>query len=405
MTAESRRTREADRGTSQTGGRLYNERLVLSLLRDHGRLAMAELARRTGLTAQTISTIVRRLEADGLISRERPVRGRVGQPSVPLVLRPDGAFSLGLHFGRRSGALFLLDLTGAVRAERHTRFAYPTPARLLRFTRQALRSILAGLSADQAARIAGLGLAIPFQLWEWEEEVGAPTGALGVWRDFDIRAALAGLCPWPIHLCNDANAACAAELVFGNPGGHANFVYFFIASLIGGGVVTEGALQPGRTGLGGAIGTLPVPAPPGSGMAATGLIRRASLFLLEAELTATGQDPGLLWTHPGDWRGFEPALGRWIEHATDALAYAVLSALAIFEFQAVVVDGAFPATVRARVVERLRMKIAERDLRGLPQAVIVEGSVGGQARALGAAALPLIAQFSRDREVLFKEPA
>ncbi len=403
MAAEPRRAREADRGTNQTGGRLYNERLVLSLVRDHGRLARAEIARRTGLSAQTISMIVRRLEVDGLLAREAPVRGRIGQPSVPLALRPDGAFSLGLRFGRRGGELVLMDFAGAVRASRHASFPYPTPARLLGFARRALDAITAGLATEQRARICGLGVAVPFELWEWEDEVGAPEGALAAWRNFDIGAALAGICPWPVHLCNDANAACAAELVFGNPGRHADFAYAFFAALIGGGVVTGGALQLGRSGHGGAIGSMPVPG--ASGAPAGMLIRRASLYLLEERLAAAGHDPAALWRRRDDWSGFEPALGAWIEAATDALAFAVLAALAVFEFEAVVIDGAFPAAVRRRVVARLRAKVAALDRRGLPQAAIVEGTVGAAARALGAAALPLLAQFSRDRDVLFKMQA
>ena len=37
----------------------YNERLVLSLVRRHGSLAKTEIARMTGLSAQTVSVIMR----------------------------------------------------------------------------------------------------------------------------------------------------------------------------------------------------------------------------------------------------------------------------------------------------------------------------------------------------------
>src|SRR5215831_15116642 len=79
------------RGTNQTGVRLYNERLALSLIRRHGSLPKAEIARLTGLSAQTVSTIIKQLEADGLVLREKPKRGRIGQPPVPISLDPDGA--------------------------------------------------------------------------------------------------------------------------------------------------------------------------------------------------------------------------------------------------------------------------------------------------------------------------
>jgi hypothetical protein len=71
-------------------------------LRVHGSLAKADIARLTGLTAQTIGLITARLDEDQLLRREAPVRGRVGQPSVPLGLHPDGAFAIGIKIGRRS---------------------------------------------------------------------------------------------------------------------------------------------------------------------------------------------------------------------------------------------------------------------------------------------------------------
>ena len=95
--------------------RLYNERLILSLVRRFGQLSKIEVARMTGLSVQSTSTIMNRLQADGLLQREAPLRGRVGQPTVPVSLDPEGAFSLGLKIGRRSCDLVLIDFCGRVR--------------------------------------------------------------------------------------------------------------------------------------------------------------------------------------------------------------------------------------------------------------------------------------------------
>src|SRR5207245_7814213 len=84
------------RGTSQSGVGLYNERLILSLIRRQRSLAKVEIARLTGLSTQTTTVIINRLEADGLLLAGEPQRGRIGQPSVPYTLDPDGAFGLGL---------------------------------------------------------------------------------------------------------------------------------------------------------------------------------------------------------------------------------------------------------------------------------------------------------------------
>ncbi len=237
--ADAARQQSADpsRGTNQSGVRLYNERLALSLIRRHGSLAKAEIARLTGLSAQTISVIMRQLEADGLVLKEAPQRGKIGQPSVPFSLNPDGAYFLGLKIGRRSSDLVLLDFLGRPLKSLHEPFAYPTPSGTLEFSERAIAALVDSLPRRSRSRISGIGIAAPFELWNWEEQIGAPRAVLDGWRNFDIRQEIARLCDWPVYFCNDATAACGAELVLGNPAQALDFLYFFIGSFVGGGVV------------------------------------------------------------------------------------------------------------------------------------------------------------------------
>ena len=75
----------------------------------------------------------------------------------------------------------------------------------------------------------------------------------------------------------------------------------------------------------------------------------------------------------------------------------------MIDFEAIVVDGAFPAEVRRRLVERINQRLSGIDRQGLTEAAIVAGTVGRDARAIGGAALPLLAAFARDHDVLFKD--
>ena len=125
------------RGTNQSGMRAQNERLVLSLVRQHGALAKSDIARITGLSAQTVSVIMRALEQDGLLLRGEPLRGRIGQPSVPMSLNPKGAFFLGLKIGRRSVDLTLVDFLGRVLATERQIYRYPTPSAVVAFVARA----------------------------------------------------------------------------------------------------------------------------------------------------------------------------------------------------------------------------------------------------------------------------
>jgi len=394
---------DPSRGTNQSGVRLYNERLVLSLIRRHGSLAKAQIARLTGLSAQTISVIIRQLEADGLLRKEEPLRGRIGQPSVPFSLNPGGAFFLGLKIGRRSTDLVLLDFLGRVLQGVHEPCRYPTPDSILEFAKRAVDTLVESLPRRSRARISGLGIAAPFELWNWEEQIGAPRAILDGWRSFDLRHEIGRICGWPVYFCNDATAACGAELVLGNPGHVLDFLYFFIGSFIGGGIVLNGSLYPGRSGNAGAVGSLPVPASRQSGSTSQQLIRSASIYVLEQQLLAAGSDPAVLFSSPDNWGDVGPELDRWIEGTAAGLAAASVAAVSVIDFEAVVIDGAFPPEVRRRIVEATTAAIEDFDRQGLSPMTIVEGTIGSGARAIGGACLPLIANFTRDRELLFKE--
>jgi predicted NBD/HSP70 family sugar kinase len=403
--AEAARQRSVDlsRGTNQSGVRLYNERLALSLIRRHGSLAKAEIARLTGLSAQTISVIMRQLESDDLVIKEAPLRGRVGQPSVPFSLNPDGAFFFGLKVGRRSCDVVLLDFLGQVRGSVHETYRYPSTSAVLEIVKRSVNTLSGRLPRKARARISGIGIAAPFELWNWEEQIGAPKAVLNRWRSFDIRDELARLYSWPVYFCNDATAACGAELVLGNPSHALDFLYFFIGSFIGGGIVLNGSIYPGRTGNAGALGSMPTPVR-GDDLSQQ-LIRSASIYVLEKQLAAIGRDPSVLWRSPDDWGDIGPELDRWIESAAEGLAAAIVAAISVVDFETVIIDGAFPAVVRSRLVERTEAAMETFDRQGLSPVSIIEGTVGSGARAIGGACLPLLANFTRDREVLFKEGA
>jgi len=397
------RSADLARGTNQSGVRLYNERLALSLIRRHGSLPKAEIARLTGLSAQTVSIIIKQLEADGLVLKEKPRRGRIGQPPVPISLNPDGAFSLGLKIGRRSADLMLLDLVGGIRGTMHHAYRYPTPTQTIRLFADGFDSVTRRLEPPQLSRICGVGIAAPFEIWNWESEIGAPRDVLQEWRSFDIKKEIGRTFRGPVHLCNDATAACAAELTFGNGNRYRDYIYFFVGSFVGGGVVLNGSLFQGRSGNAGALGSMPVPGVGQDG--AQQLIRSASIYVLEKKLAAKGLNPMLLWQNPEDWAEFGQPLDEWIEEAAAGLAVAALSAVAVIDCEAVIIDGALPAAVRSRLVAATRERIDSLDRQGLSPFVVVEGTIGGDARVMGGASVPLISNFAIDRDVLFKENA
>jgi len=391
---------ELSRGTTQTGVRLYNERLILSLIRLHGQLPKAEMARLTGLSAQTVSVIVRQLEGDGLLKRRTPQRGKVGQPLVPFELDSNGAFSIGLKVGRRSGDLMLLDLAGNVRHTIHRPYTFPSPAEMMGFITSGVEELVSGLSPEQRARISGMGIAAPFQLWNWAEDTGAAADVLMAWKDFDLQAEIARQFAWPIHFCNDASAACAAELLFGHGRDLQDFAYFYLGYFIGGGVVLNGSLYLGKHGNAGALASFPVTS--GRGRSEQ-LVHATSLAALEREIQRDGGDPELLWRDLAGWNGAGDALERWTRSAAAEVAVASAGIMAVLDCAAIVIDGAVPLAVRSSFVAAVQEALGRVDRQGLADFAVVEGTIGADARALGAASLPLFDNFIINRNVLFKE--
>jgi predicted NBD/HSP70 family sugar kinase len=347
-----------------------------------------------------VSVIMRVLEKEGLLLRDEPVRGRVGQPSTPMRLNADAVLSFGVKIGRRSADLVLMDFVGTIRQQLHQTYAYPLPHEILDFVTSAIRQIEGEMSADERRSIAGIGIAAPFELWSWAEEVGAPEGAMDVWRGFDLQIEIGSRVPHPVYLQNDATSACGAELVFGVGAKYPDFVYMFIGSFIGGGIVLNSSIFVGRTGTAGAIGPLPVRNRDGE---TRQLLKIASIFVLENLLREHGIDPQPLWYSADNWIDFGPPLEIWIQDTATALAQAIVAAASIIDFSAAVIDGGFPDWVRRRVVQATIEAASKLDLQGVVMPEIIEGAVGTQARAIGGASLPIFARYLIDQNILFKE--
>lgn len=367
-----------------------NEKTVLTLLRHEGPAPKSQVAKATGLSAQSASVIMRKLESDGLIERCAPMRGKVGQPSVPMRLSARGALFFGLKVGRRSSDLMLVDFTGRVLDTYRETYAYPKHEAILTFISEALDRLIARLTAADRGRIAGLGISIPNFLWEWGRQVGAPAYELHAWRDVDFRKEVAALVDFPVLLQNDASCACGAEVIFGQGGNRPDFLYFYVGHFIGGGVVLDYRLHTGPAGNSGAIGPLPVPT-------GTGEIRQlvdiASLYTLEAKLRAAGLDPMLLWAGTEDWSIPQHILDDWTEEAAFGIAYAIVASCSVLDFEQVVIDGWFATKVRDALIARIEAEMDKLNWAGLIRPGTAAGTIGPDARSLGAAGLPLLDGF------------
>lgn len=394
------------RGARQAGPRQPSERLVLQAVRLHGALAGAEIARLTRLTAQSVSQITRRLEADGLLLRGEPQRGRVGQPAVPLRLNPDGAFAVGIKLGRRSLDTLLVDFTGAVRQRASLAYPYPEPQPLLAEIARNLAALREQLAPADHARVQGVGIAAPLQLGGWHRLLDMPAEVAAQWQGLDLRAAVAQCTELPVTLLKDTAAACVAELVAGRGRSVPSYLYVFVDTFVGGGLVLDSHLRPGPQGNAGAIGSLALamaPAPGGTpGQPPSQLLSVASLLSLERLYQARGLDVAAVSDGRALQPPWRPCTEAWLAEAASALALAANSASCLLDLDSLIVDGSVSRELLAALLAAIERAMDSYSWEGVTRPQLLPGTIGSDARALGGAWLPLHAAFAPDRELFLK---
>lgn len=392
------------RGGDKSGMREYNARMILNVIRQHGNLSKADITRLSGLSAQTISVIVNKLVKSELLSEKPKVRGNIGQPFTPITLNPDGAYSIGLKIGRRSLEIVLMNFVGTVLRQSRYAYDHPVKADVMTEVATALDYVLSALTPAQRQRTVGMGVAFPHDLPSWTRELGLGQHELDEWKDFDLRAALADLSGLEVQLYNDATAACAAELYLGEPSELDTMLYLYVGSFVGGGVVLDGRLYEGRTGVAGALGSMPLARPADGENAGPPeqLIHGASLLFLERALSAAGLNTQeeIRSGFPGEEAG--RIFAEWRDRACRSLAFAIVSASSVIDFEWAVIDGALAPSITESMVEDIARHIQDYNLAGLRIPKVRAGTVGRDARMLGGAILPIYWNFSPDRELLVK---
>lgn len=395
------------RGSNQEGVRQYNERVVLQTIRLHGALPKADLARLTHLSPQTVSIIIERLQEDDLVIKQARVRGKVGQPSVPISLNPDGAFSVGIKVGRRNMDALLVDFTGRVR-QRHTLpYPWPDPDTLFDDIARHVALLQAHLhdtlGAGKADRLLGVGVAAPFSLGGWQTLLGMPESKARTWQAIDIPSRMQDTTRLPVHFVKDTSAACVAELVAGRGRSVPTFLYVFVDTFIGGGLVIDSHLRGGIHGNAGAVGSLPLsPARAGQASLPAQLLSVASLVKLEQAFEAHGLDPMAAYDERAMQSPWLPHTAVWVDQTARGIAMAVNTTACVLDLEGVIVDGSFSRGLLASLLAAVQSALAEYNWEGIFEPQVMGGMIGSDARALGGALMPLYANFAPDRELFLK---
>lgn len=233
--------------------RAANIDAVLEALRRGGPSSQAGIARTTGLSPATITSIVRELLEDGRVRSE----ARNRRESVISLAEVSGRFAaLSVETSRLQ--VMIADFA---RGER-LRLEAPAPSGSQDDGPTALVTLLdraleeAGLSRGDLTGIA-LGMQAPIS-----RDTGAvaswASADLPAWRDVRLAEALTLSAGVPTLVDNDANLAAIGELTWGAGQGSEVFCYVLSSSHIGGAIALRGEILHGADGLAGEIGHMVV---------------------------------------------------------------------------------------------------------------------------------------------------
>jgi predicted NBD/HSP70 family sugar kinase len=242
------------RGTNLPAMADFNQSVILDAIRrSQTGLSRVELASATGLSAQTISNICRRLLDGDLIEEAGKEISGPGKPRTMLRLNPEGRFALGVHLDPTVMTFVMLDLTGTVVA----RSSHPTPTStdpdfIIASLVAALTSLIdeSGVSRD---RISGVGIAAPGPIDRLRGTIVDPPHLMG-WHQVALRDALSVGVGLPAILDKDVTAAAIAEMWAGGQSGLGSFVFFYLGTGIGAGLVVKDEVVRGSSDNAGEIG-------------------------------------------------------------------------------------------------------------------------------------------------------
>ncbi|MFE4333198.1 ROK family protein [Streptomyces sp. NPDC056831] len=373
---------------SQTSLHRANLERVVRAVRMAGSLTQAEIARSTGLSAATVSNIVRELKDGGTVEVTPTSAG--GRRARSVSLSGDAGIVIGVDFGHTHLRVAVGNLAHQVLAEESEPMDVDASAaegfgRAERLVKRLIETT--GISPD---KVIGVGLGVPGPI-DVESGTLGSTSILPGWTGINPSKELAGRLGVPVYVDNDANLGALGELVWGSGRGVKDLAYIKVASGVGAGLVIDGHIYRGPGGTAGEIGhiTLDESGP---------VCRCGNRGCLETFAAARYVLPLLRPSHGPDLtmervvqlaRGGDPGCRRVIGDVGRHIGSGVANLCNLLNPSRVVLGGSLAeagelvlAPIRDSV-SRYAIPSAARQLSVLP------GALGGRAEVLGALALVL----------------
>ncbi|MFI0899650.1 ROK family protein [Streptomyces sp. NPDC020983] len=236
---------------SQSSLHRANLERVVRAVRLAGSLTQAEIARSTGLSAATVSNIVRELRDNGTVQVTPTSSG--GRRARSVALSGDAGIVVGVDFGHSHLRVAVGNLAHQVLAEQSEPIDVDASASQGFDRAEQLVARLVESTGISPGKVLGVGLGVPGPI---DVETGAlgSTAILPGWSGINPRQEMSDRLGVPVQVDNDANLGALGELVWGGGRGVKDLAYIKVASGVGAGLVIDGRIYRGPGGTAGEIG-------------------------------------------------------------------------------------------------------------------------------------------------------
>ncbi len=369
----------------------YNRAVVLDAIRGHDGISRVELAGRTGLTAQTMSNIVRGLIDDGLVTEDGHAPSTGGKRRSRLRLVADSQHAVGLHLDHERVTGVLLDLSGATLRRSERALALDSSSNTVVSAVNRMFKQLVRTSGTDS--LLGVGLAVPSALDSSRRGL-----AQGSWADAPLADLVQERLGVPVVIDGDGIAAAVGEHWTGGQRRAGSFLYVHLGSRVGVGLVLDDQVHRGTTGNAGEIAHVPNVGGRECECGRRGCLDAycsMSAVVADWRASANGTGPTPADTVHAEYEQLRHAASegdalavKALRHAASRLGQALAPVVGVLDLDRIVLGG--PAL--RHVDELIRPRVAKTldAYRASPGVCRVETAlVGDDAGAVGAGALVL----------------